>query len=111
MKFRVIPNQDFIIIITEDGGVACIDEAEDISDDEPRTAKTEFYQSRFTNIEGVTSENVFSLLSEGKMYITDWDTAHFHSQETITDALNWLCVGETEWTKCDDLFLDIFPNS
>jgi hypothetical protein len=111
MQYRIITETDEIIILTEDGGIALIREAADISDDQPRTAVTDYYHSRITEYEEVDADNVFELLAEGDMSAKDWQTTVFNSDETINDALNWLCLRQKEWSPCNNLFAEIFPTS
>ena len=108
MKFRLIIKNDEVTVITEDGGVACIREAEDLSKDEPRIAVTDYYQSRLTDDESINADNVFECLAEGKMYCNDWEVVPFNSMTAVEDALAWLCPHITQWEITNDLFSHLF---
>jgi hypothetical protein len=105
MKFRMIIDEDQreITVLTENGGVACIREAE--GDD--RLAVTDYYQSRLTDFDGLTADNAFDLLGQGKMYCNDWDVP-YNDLGLILDALKWLAVGETSWQHTESLFNELF---
>ncbi len=106
MKFRLILDDKEILVITEDGGIVCIREAESSSN---ITAITDYYQTRLTE-KGITSDNVFEILSEGKMYCKDWEIYKFNNINLIQNALSWLNPTEPEsnWELVDDIFTDIF---
>jgi hypothetical protein len=108
VKFRLIIESDEITVITENGGVACIREAADLSKDEPRIAVTDYYQSRLTDDESINADNVFECLAEGKMYCNDWAVVPFNSMTAVEDALAWLCPDITEWEITNDLFTHLF---
>jgi len=108
MKFRLIVANDEVIVITEDGGIACIREAEALSKDEPRIATTDYYQSRLTDFESINSDNIFECLAEGKMYHNDWAVVSFNSMTAVEDALAWLCPHVTQWEIVNDLFTQLF---
>ncbi|WP_063664818.1 hypothetical protein [Aliivibrio fischeri] len=107
MKFRIIFDQSTneITIITEEGGIACIREAEK-SSDETRTAITDYYQLRISN--EMNSDTLFESLAEGKMYNKDWFDVKYNSLDAIQDALDWLCAGQTNWEITNDLYSHIF---
>lgn len=109
MKFMLIidtPSEE-ITVVTQDGGIACIRYAEPCSETPLRVATTDYYQTRITQLEDPTADNVWELLAEGKMYANDWNK-EYNSLELIQDALNWLCLGEENWEICDNLFPEIF---
>lgn len=108
MKFRLIIESDEVIVITEDGGIACIREAEALSNDEPRIATTDYYQSRITDFDSIYLTDLFERLAEGKMHYEDWPTTPFNSMVAINDALNWLCPDVTDWEITNDLFAELF---
>lgn len=110
MKFRIIHENDEIIVLTEDGGIACIRQAEDIDNNTPREAVTDYYQSLITDFPDANSDDLFEFLAEGKMYCKDWASTPYNSLKAIQDALDWLCLGQTEWEMTDTLFTDIFGN-
>jgi hypothetical protein len=94
MRYNLIETGDEVIVITSDGGVACIRQAEPF-DDTPRVATTDYYQTRLTDIPLV--DDVWTELAEGKMYAEDWETREFNDLALVFDALQWLGVGETDW--------------
>lgn len=104
MKYRIITEPDEITIITEDGGVVCVREAESI-DTEPRETVTDYYSMKLTEIDILN--DIWEELAEGTIYCTDWETAKFDSDEVIKDALNWLVTSETEFTRDDSLFTNL----
>jgi hypothetical protein len=107
MKIRIIQDKNEITVITEDGGIACIREADDMSPEEPRIAVTDYYQMKITD-PSMTSENLFECLAEGKMYHKDWIDVKYNSLTAIEDALAWLCSAETSFEVSDDLFTRLF---
>lgn len=107
MKFRLIFETDEITILTEDGGIACIREAEAMSPDEPRIAVTDYYQMRITDVP-LCTDNLFEYLAEGKMYHKDWPDTPYNNVLAIQDALAWLCLGETNWEVSDEIFPQFF---
>lgn len=111
MKFSLILNSEEITVITEDGGIACIREAEDMSPDEPRESVTDYYQMRLTDVPASEADGLFEHLAEGKIYCKDWVNAKYNSLEVIEDALSWLCVGESNWELVDNLFPQFFGST
>lgn len=113
MKFRLLidESEKEITVLTEDGGIACIREADDISPNEPRIATTEYYHTRITELESATPENLFDLLGDGKMSCDDWADEQYNSLILIQDALTWLSPSEVEWNLCDSIFTELFPNT
>lgn len=111
MKVRLIIENDEVIIITEDGGIACIREAEPLEGIcDNRIATTDYYQNRL-HAEPMTQDNVFEVLAEGKMYYNDWDKHPYNSWVNILDAIQWL-VSSTEPEDIvfdNTLFKDLFP--
>lgn len=107
MKFRIIVEKDELTIITQDGGIVCIREAEPISEDEPRTAVTDYYHKKLTE-EGINRDNVFEVLAEGSMQANDWPQISFNDLDLIKDALRWLNPYVFRWELVDDLFVDLF---
>jgi len=109
MKFRVIldTENEELTVITEDGGVVCIRSAE-MCDTVLRLATTDYYQTRITALKDATPENMWDLLSEGKMYTEDWTDKEYNNLDLIQDALNRLCPTEKRWEICDKLFSDLF---
>ena len=112
IKFRVYEeSSEEIIIITEDGGVACIRDAEPIDDTDTRIATSEYYQSRITN--DTNTDNIFEELGEGTMYYNDWDEtecADHLDERLITDALEWLVCATVgvEFVRDDTIWTNIF---
>ena len=95
MKYRLIETPgDSIVVILEDGGIADIHYAEPHEDSPNRKSVTEYYQTRFTQEDLDSEDELWEILGEGKMYYEEWDTP-YNNPEHITDALNWLAVGET----------------
>ncbi len=111
MKFSLIIDHEETTVITEDGGIACIRIAENLSDDEVRTSVTDYYQSRLTEVPDEDADELFAHLAEGKMYCKDWEEAKYNSLEVIQDALEWLCVGEKDWELTEELFPQFFGNT
>jgi len=110
-KYRIIHNkaEKEIFVITEDGGVSIIREADD--SDGVRSL-SEYYQTRITDIDirrtiaDPENNDVFCELDKGKIYIEEWETP-YDDPDHITAALEWLCVG------CDfkeDKKNEIFPD-
>ena len=94
MKYRLMEYSDEIVVILEDGGIACIRDI-DATDDMPdRQSTTDYYQTRFTQEDWDSQENIWEIVGEGKMYYNDWDTP-FNDPKHIQDALEWLAVGES----------------
>lgn len=104
MKYRLIKTSDEVTVVTEDGGIACIREIDAIGET-PRTATTDYYQSRITSLDN--TDDLYEKLGDGKMFYVDWETAKFDSQEVLDDALAWLCTTETTWERDDSLFPDV----
>ena len=111
MKFRLLidESEKEITVLTEDGGIACIREADAISPNEPRIATTDYYHTRITELESATPENLFDLLGEGKMSCDDWADEQYNSLILIQDALAWLSPSEVEWNLSDSIFTEFFP--
>jgi len=107
MKFRLILKSDELTVITENGDIACIREAESIPGEIPRTAVTDYYTSKVTQ-EGITSDNVFEVLAEGHMYCNDWSTLKFNNYVLVTEALSWLEPEVKNWEMVNNLFTEIF---
>ena len=64
--------------------------------------RTEYYQDRFTK----DFTDLWTELSEGKMYSTDWDGSDIEhpfkevvDEQVIDDAIAWLCVGCGKYDK------------
>jgi len=112
MKFRIIfdDGENEITVITEDGGIACIREVEEISSDEPRIAVTDYYQMRLTDVPSSETDELFEYLAEGQIFHNDWSDVKYNSLTAIEDALIWLCGAETDWEITDDLFPQFFGN-
>ncbi|WP_210498453.1 hypothetical protein [Vibrio crassostreae] len=109
MEFRIVHEQDEIIVVTESGGVACIRQAENING-ETRTATTDYYTTRLTEVADADSDNLFDVLAEGQMFADDWESVAYNSLEAITAALNWLSSPTApSWELVDDLFPQFFP--
>lgn len=110
MKFRLIidNNEKEITVLTENGGIACIRQADDISPDEPRMALTEYYGSRLVDIPTNREGDIFEWLSEGSIYFKDWTVEKYNSLTAIQDALSWLVVGQVDWELSDSIFTQYF---
>jgi hypothetical protein len=116
MKYRLIKTSDEITIVTEDGGVACIRQAEPLSalDDTcpNRQSTADYYQSRidlvaFAEFEKANpGEGIYIFLGEGKMYYEDWDVP-FDTPQPLADAMQWLVVDESNFVRDDSLFTSI----
>lgn len=104
MRYRVI-ELDERIVLTEDGGVACIRTADEMDTGDGRESTTDYYQDRITQ-ELVDSleegGSIWDILSEGKMYYNDWTTPEL-DPEHIKDALAWLCI-DCEFKRDDTIW-------
>ena len=100
MKYRVIKGNEEIIVILEDGGVACI---RDVYAEDYKTV-SDYYQDRFTQ-EMLDNENIWEELGEGKMYCAEWQVP-FDSPELVQEALNWLCVWEDNFEVDESIWKD-----
>ena len=118
MKFMILfdfgNETDEITVVTEQGGLVCIQRADPISnlgngEEKPRIAVSDYYQMLITEDPTCTADNLFECLAEGLIYHKDWPDVSYNSLTAITDALNWLSPNETTWEMTDDLFPDIFP--
>lgn len=109
-KYRVIHDdvEKEIIVITEDGGVACIREADDISESEPRISVTDYYLINLNHVPQDDKENLWDNLGLGEIYHNDWPDTPYHAQVAIDDAINWLSPYHQAWERCDDLFPHLF---
>jgi len=107
MKYRLIETPDELTVVTEDGGIVCIREAEPITDGEPRIATTDYYESRITDLDlsALSDEvDIWALLAEGKMYWNDWVEDTYNSEIVINDALAWLTSDTVDFERDDTLF-------
>ena len=114
MKIQLLHSSEEITIICEDGGIACIREAEPIDEDTPRIATSDYYQYRLCDMDlSLIADNdeecidIWTLLGEGKMYCDDWEDKAFNSFHAIRDALNWLGHDLDECIITDE---SLFPN-
>lgn len=107
MKYRIIFETDELIVITENGGVACIRHVEDMSE-EPRIAVTDYYH---TNLNEINPDgDVFEQLAEGYVTHKDWATTQYNSLTALYDALAVLTESEEEdHLVTEDLFTNLFP--
>ncbi len=105
MKFRIILEEGELTVITQDGGIACMREAEPV--DTPIVAVTDYYYDKLTDTT-ITKDNVFEVLAEGKMVCSDWTILKFNNPVLVTDALSWLNPEIKDWELVDDLFVEIF---
>ncbi len=108
IKYRTIKSDDNIVVITEDGGIADIHEAEPYEAEEYRQSTTEYYQDKFDIADITSDESIWTIVGEGKMYYNDWVTS-FTDPTHIQDALNWLAPGytyeldESIWTNLKEI--------
>ncbi len=102
MKYRLVKNEDEIIVIVEDGGIATIREVEELDEGDGRQATTDYYQDRLTK-EMIADDDVWGNLGNGNMYWNDWKTP-FNNPEHIVDALEWLCVGEDNFEVDENIW-------
>jgi hypothetical protein len=85
MKAKVIFNSsDEVDIFTSDGGVATLHH-------NGEHIVTTYYQDRVVAEELDVDESVWERLSEGKVYMKDWEGRDDIDDEMIEDAVNWLC--------------------
>ncbi len=113
MKFRLVldPNEPEITVITEDGGIACIRQAEDIgpSPEEKRIAVSDYYDTRIPDLTDCNRDNLFECLAEeATIYHDDWKDKPYNDLSVIYEALNWLCPAAESWELVNDLFTDFF---
>ena len=100
MKYRITKNNDEINVILEDGGIACIRDAEEVNPGDRRQSTTDYYQDRF-NQEMLDRGDIWEKLGEGNMYYNDWITP-FDDPKHIQDALEWLCINCNEGFELDE---------
>ena len=95
MKYKIlyISEHDFDVIV-EDGGIASVN-------DEFGYYNVTYYQSRISP--DMQEDEIQEVLHESKCYIKDY-TDSATRQEVIADALQWLCVGVTEWEQDNNIF-------
>lgn len=101
MKYRIIQDQDSITILVEDGGVATIDFIES-------GYRTEYYQNRID--ESVGSDDIWEVLAEGEMYISDdWTDPSVNVEMLIQEALAWLVFPSPQegWERDDTIWSNI----
>lgn len=89
-KYRTIVVCGEVVVITEDGGVACI--RVNIGDDYITTI--DYYQNRIN--EDTKPYTIWDELGEGKMYCDDFTTPYTDPKHVQT-ALEWLVVGEVDF--------------
>ena len=97
MKYRIVKRSDELDVITEDGGVASIRYADEMEENDGRTAVTDYYQTRITQEVLDSGESIWDYLGEGKMYCEDWYRTDFDNPKLVQDALEWLCAGHTKF--------------
>lgn len=102
MKYRLIKDDEAIVVILGDGGIAEIHEADEIEEGDGRQSVTEYYQSRFTMED---SGHVWDAVGEGKMYYNDWKTP-FDDPAHVQDALEWLAV-ESDYELDESIWPDL----
>ena len=83
-------NETEAVILLEDGGIA------EVHNNGIHIVTT-YYQDR---VESYDQDNL-DRISEGKTYCKDWEQKFLIDDEVIEDALNWLCMTCTEFTKVD----------
>jgi hypothetical protein len=81
MKFKAVIQDNDVVVVTEDGGIATIHNNGD-------NFVTTYYQSRLTDVND--PEELWQELGEGKTYSKDWGATTIG--EMIYDILQWLCV-------------------
>jgi hypothetical protein len=112
-KVQVIQNQadNEVIIVTCNGGVACIREVEPVDDNDHRISTTEMFKRRLTDIspEDITEEcDIWSNLGEGEMQYEDSDNKPYNSLSLLISAIEWLGVDADNCLLVEDaLFPDI----
>jgi hypothetical protein len=114
MKFRLLldPSEPEITIVTEDGGIACIRQAEDMgpSPEEKRIAVSDYYSVRIPALTDCNSQNLFECLAEeATIYHDDWKDKPYNDLSVIQTALDWLNPNEENWELVNNLFVDFFP--
>ena len=115
-KFRLIETADEITLILEDGGIACIRQADPLSaldDTCPNRQSTADYYQRRINTKDYAAfkdqypdSDIWTYLAEGKMYYDDWDVP-FNSTKPFREALAWLGYDILECVQDDSLFTEI----
>lgn len=111
MKFRIIHLENEIAVITEDGGVATIMQPEITDENDRRTAITDYYKLRITELKNPNKDNVWDLLAEGKSQYNEWTHHQYNDLALITNALNWLAPKVNHWELVEDIFTDVLPKS
>ena len=106
LKYRVIQESEELIVITANGGVACIRQAESITDDEPRVSTTDYYSLRLDELDN-DADSVWEALAEGSMSYNDWETSEYDDPSLVKDALEWLEPTVELWTRDDSLYTEI----
>lgn len=93
-KMNIFKSSDEIIIVLENGGVACIREAEPIDDNTPRIATTDYYELTVLDVDtslicetDEESVNIWNLLAEGNIYYEDWAEDKFDREKLLHDAI------------------------
>jgi hypothetical protein len=85
MKAKVIfTSESEADIFISDGGVATLHH-------NGEHIVTTYYQDRVVAEELNDDESIWEKLSEGKVYMKDWEGRDIVDDEMIEDAVNWLC--------------------
>lgn len=104
MRYRLVESEDEIIVLLEDGGIACIREIGELDRDDGRQSTSDYYQTRMVQ-DMLDTDSVWDDVGEGKMYWEDWSTV-FTNPKHVQHALEWLCVGDVEFIRDDSLWPD-----
>lgn len=109
MKYRLFEeSNEEIIVIMEDGGIACISKVEECEPGDGRIAITEYYKERINN--DTDPDDVFGELGEGASFYNEWTKAQCNDHcdpRLIQNALEWLAAGET-FERDDSIWTNIF---
>lgn len=89
MKFRLEQTSEELLVIMEDGGIACIRDADALE----YKSIIDLYQDRFDQ-EMIDNQTLWEELGEGKMYVEE-SPYEANDIRNIQFALEWLSVGDT----------------
>lgn len=111
MKIRLIIEPTEITVLSEAGGVVCIEKSKATQGvPENITAVTTYYHKKL-NTENMDRYNVLDVLQEGGNEVKTWEGEDFNSYPVVQDAVAWLNSGNLpEKLNIDSLiFRSIFP--
>ena len=104
MKYRIEHMGDELVVIVEDGGIACIRSVDELDEGDGRQTTIDYYQERLTQ-SMIDNDTIWEELGEGDMYYNDFKTPYTDPSH-IQNALEWLCVGETNFEVDETIWKD-----